>query len=83
VLIVGALYGMKSASPAFRNHLAECMKHLGLNHCHADRYLWMKTETRPDDGMLSGNTFSYMCMTYCGCITNLVPHLPNCINTSR
>jgi hypothetical protein len=28
-LIVRALYGLKSAGVAFRNHLAECMKHLG------------------------------------------------------
>jgi hypothetical protein len=28
-LIVRALYGLKSDGAAFRNHLAECMKHLG------------------------------------------------------
>jgi hypothetical protein len=28
-LIVRSLYGLKSAGAAFRNHLAECMKHLG------------------------------------------------------
>jgi hypothetical protein len=28
-LIVRALYGLKSAGATFRNHLAECMKHLG------------------------------------------------------
>jgi hypothetical protein len=28
-LIVRALYGLKSAGAAFRNHLAECMNHLG------------------------------------------------------
>jgi hypothetical protein len=51
-LIVKALYGLKSASSAFRNHLDECMKHLGWNPCHADRDLWMKAKTRPDDGVL-------------------------------
>jgi hypothetical protein len=51
-LIVRALYGLKSAGAAFRNHLAECMKHLGWNPCRADRDLWMKAETRPDDGIL-------------------------------
>jgi hypothetical protein len=51
-LIVRALYGLKSAGVAFRNHLAECMKHLGWNPCRADRDLWMKDETRPDDGVL-------------------------------
>jgi hypothetical protein len=51
-LIVRALYGLKSASALFRNHRAECMKHLGWNPCRADRDLWMKAETRPDDGVL-------------------------------
>jgi hypothetical protein len=32
-LIVRALYGMKSAGEAFRNHLAECMNHLGWYPC--------------------------------------------------
>jgi hypothetical protein len=51
-LIVIALYGMKSAGEAFRNHLAECMNNLGWHLCRADRHLWMKDETRPDDGVL-------------------------------
>jgi hypothetical protein len=51
-LIVRALYGLKSAGAAFRNHLAECMNHLGWHPCRADRYLWMRAETRPDDGVL-------------------------------
>jgi hypothetical protein len=48
-LIVRAMYGLKSAGAAFRNHLAECMKHLGWHPCRVD--LWMKAETRPDDGV--------------------------------
>jgi hypothetical protein len=28
------------------------MKHLGWHPCRADRDLWMKSETRPDDGVL-------------------------------
>jgi hypothetical protein len=51
-LIVRALYGLKSTGAAFRNHLAECMKHLGWHPCRADRDLWMKAETRPDYGVL-------------------------------
>jgi hypothetical protein len=50
-LIVRALYGLKSAGAAFRNHLAECTNHLGWHPCRADRDLWMKAETRPDDGV--------------------------------
>jgi hypothetical protein len=51
-LIVRALYGLKSAGAAFRNHLSECMKHLGWNPCSADRDLRMKAETRPGDIVL-------------------------------
>jgi hypothetical protein len=51
-LIVRALYGLKSSGAAFRNHLAECMKHLGWNPCCTDRDLWMKAETRPAHGVL-------------------------------
>jgi hypothetical protein len=51
-LIVRALYGLKSAGAPFRNHLDECMNHLGWHPCRADRDLWMKAETRPDDGVL-------------------------------
>jgi hypothetical protein len=50
-LIVIALYGLKSAGAAFRNHLDECMTHLGWHPCRYDRDLWMKAETRPDDGV--------------------------------
>jgi hypothetical protein len=50
-LIVRALYGLNSAGADFRNHLAECMKHLRWHTCRADSYLWMKAETCPDDGV--------------------------------
>jgi hypothetical protein len=51
-LIVRVLYVLNSAGAAFRNHLDECMKHLGWNPCRADRDLWMKAETLPDEGVL-------------------------------
>jgi hypothetical protein len=41
-LIARALYGLKSAGAAFRNHLASCMDHLGWKPCLADRYIWNK-----------------------------------------
>jgi hypothetical protein len=49
---VRALYDLKSAGAAFRNRLAEYMKHLGWNPYRADRELWMKAETRPDNRVL-------------------------------
>jgi hypothetical protein len=51
-LIVRYLYGLKSAGSAFRNQVAECMKHLGWNPCRSDRDLWMKAKTRHYEGML-------------------------------
>jgi hypothetical protein len=48
---VRALYGLKSAGAAFRNYLASCMGHLKWKPCIADRDLWTKEETRPDDGV--------------------------------
>jgi hypothetical protein len=50
-LIVRSLYGLKSAGAAFRNHLSECMKHLGCHPCHSDRDMWMKAEKHPIDGV--------------------------------
>jgi hypothetical protein len=52
VLIVRALYGLKSSGADFRNHLAAYMTQLVCNQCCADRDLLMKAETRPDDGVL-------------------------------
>jgi hypothetical protein len=50
-VIMRALYGLKSTGAAFRNHLASCMDHLGWKPCLADRDLWMKEDTLPDDGV--------------------------------
>ena len=49
-IIVRSLYGLKSAGASFRNHLADCMRHLGWEPCLADQDVWFKPETRPDDG---------------------------------
>ena len=48
-IITRALYGLKSAGAAFRNHLADCMGTLGYKSCLADQDLWYKPMTR-DDG---------------------------------
>eukprot|EP00978_Attheya_sp_CCMP212_P044167 scaffold302773_cov75-Attheya_sp.AAC.1 len=49
-LLVRALYGLRSAGASFRNHLADCMHQLRFKPCLADADLWMRAETRPDDG---------------------------------
>ena len=48
--MVRALYGLKSAGDAFRNHMAECMHHLGLLSCPDELYIWMVLMMRPEDG---------------------------------
>ena len=50
VIIIRALYGLKSAGASFHNHLVDCMIHLGLIPCKADQDIWMKAKTRPSDG---------------------------------
>ena len=45
-IIVRALYGPKSRGAAFRNHLAECMRHIVYASCLADPDLWMKNMTK-------------------------------------
>jgi hypothetical protein len=47
-LIVRALYGLKSAGAAFRNHLALCMTDLGYTSCLADPDVWMRPKVRAD-----------------------------------
>ena len=48
-LIVRALYGLKSAGAAFRNHLADIMHTMGYEPCRDDVDLWYKAEIRPSD----------------------------------
>jgi hypothetical protein len=74
-LIVWALYGLKSAGAAFRNHLAECMTHLGWKPCRTNRDRWMKAETHTDDGVLHwayiliyvDNIFFFVMILVCHC----------------
>ncbi len=49
VIIVHALYGLKSAGAAFCAHLASFMHQMGYTSCKADPDLWYKAETRPAD----------------------------------
>ena len=37
-----ALYGMKSSARDFRNHLRDCMDHMGYKSCLAVPDLWMR-----------------------------------------
>jgi len=41
-LVVRALYGLKSAGAAFRNHLASCLAHLGYQSSRGDPDVWFR-----------------------------------------
>ena len=48
-IFIRAAYGLKSAGADFRNHLRNCMAHLGYESCKADPDVWMWSATRTDD----------------------------------
>ena len=47
-IVTRALYGGKVAGANFRNHLRDCMEHLGYESCLADPDLWMKICEKPN-----------------------------------
>ena len=55
-IIVRALYDSPSSGASFRNHLADCMCHLGYKSCLADPDLWYKPDVRKED--------NYKCYSY-------------------
>ena len=48
-IIVRALYGLASSGASIRNHLGDCMHHLGYKSCLADPDLWYKPDAREED----------------------------------
>ena len=48
--IVRALYGQKSSGASFRNHVSDCLLHLGYALCRADAGICMKPGVRPGGG---------------------------------
>jgi hypothetical protein len=48
VLIVRALYGLRSSGKAWRDHMAATLRDHGYVSCKADPDVWMKPKTRPD-----------------------------------
>jgi hypothetical protein len=47
-IIVRALYGLKGSGTSYRNHIADCIRHLRYESCKADPDLWMMPRTRED-----------------------------------
>jgi Reverse transcriptase (RNA-dependent DNA polymerase) len=45
-LVVRALYGLKSAGAAFRNHLASCLAHLGYESSKGDPDVWFRAAVK-------------------------------------
>jgi hypothetical protein len=71
-IVVQSLYGLKSAGASFLNHLADCMWHLGWQSCIFDQDLWMKADSRPNDGHnYYVYVFRFMWMISAVCITML------------
>ena len=56
-IVVRALYGLKSSRAAFRNHLEDCMHHLGFLTCPSDQDIWMKPMIRHGGGF---NYYAYV-----------------------
>ena len=48
VMIVRALYGLKSSGARWRDHMAATLRDGGYKGCQADPDVWMKPNTRPD-----------------------------------
>ena len=48
-LVVRACYGLKEAAADFRNHLRDCMTHLGYKPTHGDNDLWIRPSTEVND----------------------------------
>ena len=48
VLIVRALYGLKSSGAAFRNHLAQILRDIGFASSKADPDVWLRAATKSD-----------------------------------
>ena len=47
--VVRTLYGLKRASALFRNHLADCMQHMGFVPCLDNSDLWMLANEKTDN----------------------------------
>jgi Reverse transcriptase (RNA-dependent DNA polymerase) len=48
VMIVRALYGLKSSGARWRDHMADTLRHIGFKGCYADPDVWMRPATKPD-----------------------------------
>lgn len=59
-LIRRAVYGGKTAGRDYRNHLRECMDHIGFKSCRADPDVWMREAMKAD-----GSEYWEFVLLYC------------------
>lgn len=52
IIIVRALYGLKSSGAAWWSHLAMTLTSLGYTSCLADPDVWFRGATKPDGGCI-------------------------------
>ena len=64
-VIVRALYGLTSVGTSFRNHLTDCMCHLGYHSCLADPDFWYKPMVHPEDNF---KYYSYVLLYVDDCL---------------
>ena len=64
-IIVRALYGLASSAASFRNHLVDCMSHLGYKSCLEDPDCWYKPDVREEDKF---KYYSYVLLYVGDCI---------------
>ena len=65
-VIVQALYGLTSVGASFRNHLTNCMCHLGYHPCLADPDFWYEPMVCPEDNF--NYSFVLLYVDDCLCI---------------
>ena len=57
IVIVRALYGLKSSSARWRAHMAETLRNGGFTSCKADPDLWLRPAMKPDGSKI----YEYVC----------------------
>jgi hypothetical protein len=60
IVIVRALYGLKSSSARWREHMAQTLRNGGFMSCKADPDLWLRPATKPDGSKIYEYVLCYV-----------------------
>ena len=60
IVIVRALYGLKSSSARWREHMAETLRNGGFTSCKADPDLWLRPAMKPDGSKIYEYVLCYV-----------------------